>query len=186
MGKKKTYNIDSLEFSSKAMYDFYIELKILEQQKYIDNFKLPTVKQEIKRKYKSKKCIIDNNTFDSIKEAKVYLCIKKLKKQNKIKSYSLHPKYVLQEKFKKNNKTIRAITYTADFEIVLNDNSTTVIDVKPSPAMVTEVFKLKKKIFEYKYQNKSIVIIYNIKDLYSLLEIQQNNIEEILAKGGIK
>ena len=170
--KKKSYSIDSLEFSSKAMCNFYKELKELKQQKRITNFKLPTINQEIERKYKSKKCIIDDETFDSMKEAKVYLCIKDLKRQNIIKDYSLHPKFILQEKFKKNNKTIRAITYTADFEIILNDNSIMIIDVKPSPAMVTEVFKIKKKIFEYKYRDKSIVIIYNKKDLFDLLEVQ--------------
>ena len=104
-------------------------------------------------KYNSKKVTYDGITFDSKKEASRYKQLKLLEKIGYISDLKLQPVYVLQEGFKKNGKTYRKITYKADFEYI-RDGKTFVEDVK---GMKTEVYKLKKKLFEYKYPDLEIV-----------------------------
>lgn len=108
-------------------------------------------------KYHNKKVTVDNYVFDSIAESKRYkeLCL--LEKANKIKSLELQPKFELQEAFTKNGKRYKAITYTADFMYLnVEKNCIVVEDVK---GFETKEFKLKQKMFEYKYKNLSLVLI---------------------------
>lgn len=108
-------------------------------------------------KYHNKKVTVDNYVFDSIAESKRYkeLCL--LEKANKIKSLELQPKFELQEVFIKNGKRYKAITYTADFMYLdVEKNCIVVEDVK---GFETKEFKLKQKMFEYKYKNLSLVLI---------------------------
>lgn len=60
----------------------------------------------------------------------------------------LQPRFILQPRYRKNNKTIRSIEYIADFSYIDNKGKRIVEDVK---GIKTEVYKLKKKIFEYRY-----------------------------------
>lgn len=106
---------------------------------------------EKQNKYNNNKTIVDGIKFDSQAEANYYCQLKILKRANKIKDFKLQPKYLLQESYKIDNKTIRAIHYIADFEIEHNDNNIEIVDVKGHK---TEVYKLKKKLFEYKYKTK--------------------------------
>ena len=72
-----------------------------------------------------------------------------LLKSGVIKDLELQKEYVLQEKFKINNKTRREITYRADFVYkTVEDDKLHVVDAK---GYRTEVYKIKKKLFEYKY-----------------------------------
>lgn len=104
-----------------------------------------------KSKYKNKKIIIDEITFDSTKEGKRYLELKQKEKLGEISNLRLQVKFELQPSFKINGKTIRAINYIADF--VYKENGNEVIeDVKASKNFQTDVYKLKKKLFEYKYK----------------------------------
>lgn len=113
-------------------------------------------KPKKKSKYRNKKVTIDGIEFDSKKEAHYYLKLKLLKQAGEIKDFGLQEKFVLQEGFNKNGKSHRPITYYADFIIDNLDGSTDVVDVK---GMETQVFKIKKKLFEYKYPDLSIKII---------------------------
>ena len=100
-------------------------------------------------KYNSNKMVVDRIIFDSKKEAMYYLHLRTLLKQGKIKDLELQKEYVLQDKFKINNKTVRKITYKADFTYFsMIDNKLHIVDVK---GFKTEIYKLKKKLFEYKY-----------------------------------
>ena len=100
-------------------------------------------------KYYSKKVIVDNIVFDSKKEASYYLKLKALLKSGVIKDLELQKEYILQDKFKINGKTQRKISYKADFTYFsVEDNKLHVVDVK---GFKTEIYKLKKKLFEYKY-----------------------------------
>ncbi|MDO5399137.1 MAG: DUF1064 domain-containing protein [bacterium] len=65
-----------------------------------------------------------------------------------IVEYELQKKYELQSKFKKDNKTIRAIDYIADFYIKYSSGEEVAIDIKGMPDSVA---KLKRKMFWYKY-----------------------------------
>jgi hypothetical protein len=106
-------------------------------------------------KYRNKKVKIDMYVFDSIAESRRYKELALLERTGEIKNLELQPRFLLQESFKKNGKTYRKIEYIADF--MYEDNGKTVVeDVK---GVETEVFKLKKKIFEYKYPNLELKII---------------------------
>ena len=105
-------------------------------------------------KYYNTKVQIDGIKFDSKKEAKRFNELKILEKANEISELRLQVKFELQPSFKKNGKTYRKIEYIADFTYYDNKKQQYVVeDVK---GYRTEVFKLKKKLFEYKYPHLSI------------------------------
>lgn len=99
-------------------------------------------------KYHAQKTEVDGITFDSKKESHDWknLCtmeasglISNLRRQV---SFELQPKYTT-----KDGRKIRAISYVADF--VYERNGTTY--AQDSKGMKTDVYKLKRKMFEYKY-----------------------------------
>ena len=106
-------------------------------------------------KYRNKKTQIDMYVFDSIAESKRYKELVLLQRAGKISELQLQPKFLLQESFKKNGKTYRKIEYIADF--MYEENGHVIVeDVKGKE---TEVFKLKRKLFEYKYRGLELKII---------------------------
>ena len=106
-------------------------------------------------KYKNKKTQIDMYVFDSAKEAKRYKELKLLEQAGEISNLVLQPRFLLQEGFKKNEKTYRKIEYIADFQY--NENGKTIVeDVK---GLQTDVFKIKHKLFEKKYPELELKII---------------------------
>ena len=113
-------------------------------------------------KYFNKKTIVDGIKFDSKKEAKRYLELKILKRAGKIRDLELQAEFILQPKYKNaRGENIRAITYKADFLYYdIEKEKYIVEDVKASEHFKTEVYKIKKKIFEYKYPNLTINEIY--------------------------
>lgn len=108
-------------------------------------------------KYYAKKITIDNITFDSTKEASRYCELKLLLKAGKIKDLVLQPVYILQEKFDKNGRHYRAITYKADFEYYDIEKGKTIIE--DTKGYKTEVYKIKKKLFEKVFPDKTITEI---------------------------
>lgn len=106
-------------------------------------------------KYNNKKTQVDMYVFDSILEAKRYKQLALLEKTGKISDLKLQPRFLLQEGFKKNGKTYRKIEYIADFMYIEN-GQIVVEDVKGKE---TEVFKLKRKMFEHEYHNLTLKII---------------------------
>lgn len=100
-------------------------------------------------KYNNHKTIVDGIKFDSIREAERYQELKLLEEAGKISHLELQPVVVLQDKFVYRGKVIRAITYRADFAYFDHAANKGVIeDVK---GMETDVFKIKKKMFQKKY-----------------------------------
>lgn len=120
----------------------------------------PKMRRPKQSKYSNKKTTIDGITFDSKREARYYLDLKRLKAAGEIKDFGLQPKYELQPKFKKNGETHQAITYSADFIVDHNDGTTEIIDIKSAKNFKTEVYRIKKKLFEYRYPDKTIREIY--------------------------
>lgn len=105
-------------------------------------------KRYFKSKYRNKKCVIDNQSFDSQKEGKRYLELKALLLKGTITDLVCHPVYLLQDKYVHEGKTIRKIEYEADFKYTDVSTKRTIIeDVKASKFFVTDVYKLKKKLF---------------------------------------
>ncbi len=98
-------------------------------------------------KYGNRKVVVNNIRFDSKAEAERYLQLLALQNAGTISELVLQPEFVLVPAFTKNGKRYRKITYLADFKYKLGDD-TYVEDVK---GFKTEVYRIKKKLFEYKY-----------------------------------
>lgn len=105
-------------------------------------------------KYHNKKTIVNGINFDSKKEAKRFNELKILEKANEITELRTQVKFELQPSFKKGGKTYRKIEYIVDFTYF--DNKLNKYRVEDAKGYRTEVYKLKKKLFEYKYPHLKI------------------------------
>jgi hypothetical protein len=103
-------------------------------------------------KYHNKKIIVNGITFDSIKESRRYATLFLLERNGRIRNLRLQVKYELQPKYKINNKTIRSINYVADF--VYYDTIRGCEVIEDTKGFRTEVYKIKKKMFEYIYKKE--------------------------------
>lgn len=104
-------------------------------------------------KYRAKKTEVDGIVFDSKREAARYVVLRDASAGGEISDLVLQPRFTLQPSFKKDGKTIRKIEYVADFQYVDGNGNVVVEDVK---GMKTDVYRLKKKMFEYRYPNLTI------------------------------
>lgn len=106
-------------------------------------------------KYRNKKTQVDMYVFDSVLEARRYKQLVLLERAGEIKNLKLQVPFLLQESFRKNGKTYRKIEYIADF--VYEEKGRTIVE--DTKGIKTDVFKIKQKLFEYKYPNLSLKII---------------------------
>ena len=112
------------------------------------------------RKYHNTKTVADGIKFDSKLEAERYEQLKMMERAGIIRDLELQPEYELIPSFRKNGKTWRRTVYKADFRYILaEDDSYIIEDVKGSTAVITDVFRLKQKLFEYKYPDYTISIV---------------------------
>lgn len=112
------------------------------------------------RKYHNKKIVIDGIKFDSKLEAERYGQLKMMERAGVIRELELQPSFVLLPSFRKNGKTWRKTVYKADFRYILCEDDRIIIeDVKGSTSVITDVFRLKQKLFEYKYPDYTISIV---------------------------
>ena len=112
------------------------------------------------RKYHNKKTVADGIKFDSRLEAERYAQLKILERAGVIRDLELQPEYELIPSFKKDGKTWRKTVYKADFRYILAEGDRIIIeDVKGSTAVITDVFRLKQKLFEYRYPELTIKIV---------------------------
>ena len=100
-------------------------------------------------KYHNKKIEYDGILFDSKKEMRYYIQLKELESAGEIHDLELQKEFTLQEKYRFKGKMIREIKYRCDFYYTDSNNVVHVVDVK---GLKTDVYKLKKKLFEYKYR----------------------------------
>ena len=100
-----------------------------------------------KNKYGNKKIIFNEIKFDS--KLELY-CYKLLNEMDV--SFSFQEKIVLVDKFKYNDKTIRAITLTVDF-VIKDADKTIYLDTK---GFATEVAKIKYKILKNKLKDNPL------------------------------
>lgn len=106
-------------------------------------------------KYGNKKVVIDGIEFMSRKEGNRYRELKLLQRAKVIENLQLQPRFELQPSFKKNGKTYRKIEYVGDFMYKENGH----VIVEDTKGMETDVFKLKHKMFEYKYPGLELKIL---------------------------
>lgn len=104
----------------------------------------------IKNKYHNKKVTYKDIRFSSKKEMQRYKDLELLESTDYICNLELQKKFLLQDGYTNaKGKKIRPIYYIADFFYYdCINNKWVVEDVK---GVRTEVYKLKKKLFEYKY-----------------------------------
>ena len=106
-----------------------------------------TVRKVYYSKYGAKKVQVDGITFDSKKEASRYQVLKLMEQAGAIQNLELQKRFELIPSFKVDGKTIRGITYKADF-CYYENGQYVVEDVK---GYRTDVYKLKAKLFAYRY-----------------------------------
>lgn len=97
-----------------------------------------------------KKTTYNGITFDSNEEKEYYLLLLEKQERNEIKDLQVHRAFELIPQYKVDGKTIKPITYECDFYYydLVNDMER-VVDVK---GFADDVFKLKKKLFDYIYR----------------------------------
>lgn len=111
-----------------------------------------------RNKYKNKKVIYDKIKFDSELEGLVYLKLKELARDRDDIVYRLQPRYTVHDGYTFGGRTIRKIDYVADFEILVN-GKVYVLDTK---GVLTDVFRIKEKMFMKKY-NREIIKIKSVR-----------------------
>ena len=106
-------------------------------------------------KYNARKTVMCGHTFDSKREAEVYLELLTQKQAGEIVSIGLQPSYTLLEGFRDNTgKKQRAITYTADFFVTYADGHSEVVEVK---GVRTRDYLLRKKLFLHMMRETDII-----------------------------
>ena len=102
-----------------------------------------------KNKYKNKKVAYDGMKVDSKMERDYYIHLKKLQANGLVYEFYMQKSYVIIDAYTRDDGTeVNASHYKADFEVHYSDGRIEVIDIK---GMLTDVFKLKQKIFETRY-----------------------------------
>lgn len=116
-------------------------------------------------KYRNVKTIIDDICFDSKAEAQYYVDLKEKKQKGEIADFECQVDFTLQEGYTSpsSGKKARPIIYRADFVVTHTDGSEDVIDVKGARGFQTEVFKLKRKLFEYKFKTPLKIVTVKVK-----------------------
>ena len=99
------------------------------------------VKPQKESKYHNKHVTVDSINFDSQREADYYCELKLRLKAGEIKGFCRQAEFILAPNLR----------YKADFVVFNNDGTSEIIDVK---GMQTDVYKLKKKVFEDKFDLK--------------------------------
>ena len=113
-------------------------------------------------KYNAKKVEIDGIVFDSRAEGRFYEHLLDLMHDGVVESFEMQKPYTLLDKFPhpKTGKTIRAIKYVPDFEVIYTDGRVEVVDVK---GMQMDVFRMKCKLFMFRYQIPLVIIAWDRK-----------------------
>lgn len=111
----------------------------------------------MKNKYGNKKVEVDGIKFDSKAEAKMYRQLKELELSNDIEDLIIHPKYELFPKLKlRDGTTQRAISYSADFQFY--DNRQKRLRVVDCKGWKTQMYALRKKLFNYVFADSGLVL----------------------------
>jgi hypothetical protein len=111
-------------------------------------------------KYHNKPMQVGRIRFDSRAEARRYQELELLEKAGAIRDLRPHPTYVLQEGFKCNGAKIKPIIYIGDAEYFDTETNNRVCeDTKGGRATQTAVFKLKRKMFLFKYPDIELRIV---------------------------
>lgn len=107
-------------------------------------------------KYNNRKTEARGVIFDSMMESEYYVHLLQEQDAGRVTDIQLQPVFLLQPAFRKFGKTIRKMEYKADFLVTYADGTRLVIDVKGA---LTDVFKLKSKLFDYYHPDLPLLLI---------------------------
>ena len=112
----------------------------------------------MRHKYNARSTTFNGYKFDSVAEAEVYKKLLALERAGKIHDLRVHPTFELQKPFVDHaGKRQRAIAYEADFYYIEPGTPLPVVcEVKGAE---TEAWKIKKKLFLYRYPEYELRII---------------------------
>lgn len=100
-------------------------------------------------KYHAKRTSVDGITFDSKREAERYLALKGMEEDGTIEDLRRQVRYELIPAFDVDGRHYRPVYYVADFVYLDKETGKEVVeDVK---GMVTDVYRLKSKLFARRY-----------------------------------
>lgn len=98
-------------------------------------------------KYGNQKTQYKGIRFDSKKECEYFIYLENLEALGAISELQRQVRFELQPSFKHKGKTIRAITYVADFTFKDKDGEFHIVDTK---GVKTDVYLMKKKMMQFK------------------------------------
>lgn len=107
-------------------------------------------------KYKNHRTEIDGIVFASSSEAQYYVDMRELQLMGVVEKIERQVKYEIQPAFVKNGVKFGKIDYVADFRITYQTGVIEIVEIK---GFETDVWKLKHKLFEYKYPDLTIKVI---------------------------
>ena len=115
-----------------------------------------------KNKYNAKKVEVDGIVFSSKAESFYYEHLLDLMHDGVVESFEMQKPYTLLDKFPhpKTGKTVRAIKYTPDFEVIYADGHVEVVDTK---GVKTRDFIMRCKMFMFRYQIPLVIIAWDRK-----------------------
>lgn len=113
-------------------------------------------------KYKNTITKIGDKSFDSAMESRYYRYLNKLIAQGVVTSFQCQVPYIVADSFTKPGvKKFNNIRYIADFVVQYADGHEEIIDVKGA---MTDVFKIKRHLFEQRYLDKTIKLVQQNKE----------------------
>ncbi|MBN1430472.1 MAG: DUF1064 domain-containing protein [Anaerolineae bacterium] len=106
-------------------------------------------------KYGNRKTRLYEIVFDSAAEAQRYLVLKDMAESGEIADLVLQPEFEILPSFNCQGKSYKTTRYIADFGYT-QDGQQVVEDVK---GYATEAFKIKAKLFRYRYPDIELKVI---------------------------
>ena len=104
-------------------------------------------------KYHNVKTLYNGLMYDSKKEARRAYALDVLVMCGRISQLERQKRFILQEGYINNKgEKVLPIVYVADFVYYDHDKGCLIVEDVKSPATRTGVYKIKKKMFEYKYR----------------------------------
>lgn len=121
------------------------EFEAAKQQGWISSYEVPALDKKSCGRFVVYKPVVDDIVFDSAMEAEYYIYLKSQKY-----TFDRQVVFELQPAYKLSGKKIAKIEYIADF--VIYDENHTILHVIDVKGRETPEFRIKKKLFEFRYQ----------------------------------
>lgn len=109
-------------------------------------------------KYGARKTKVDGHTFDSAKESRRYLELKRQQDAGEIADLILQCEIILLEGFTYQEQKVKSIKYTADF-VYVKEGKTYIEDVKSVATSRTEAFRIRWRLLQWMYKDMPEVIL---------------------------